>query len=215
MSIKLLITGTDTGVGKTYVSAALLRMLRRRGLSVIGVKPLATGGVRQNNQLYNDDALMLMASASVRLPYSQINPFIFEQPIAPHIAAQYCNQRLTAELLREKCEEAFNYPADICLIEGVGGWYTPLNEHETMADFAILCDCKIILVVGMRLGCLNHALLTQTAIERAGLSFFGWIANCLDPDMAFVNDNVATLQNRLTAPCLGVIPYNSSISPVA
>ena len=212
---KLFIAGTDTGVGKTWVTAALLQGLAQRQLNVFGIKPLATGGKPHSMQLVNGDALMLMQSASVKLEYEQVNPLIFEPAIAPHIAAQLENQPLSGADLYSRCQFALHYPADICLIEGVGGWLTPLNEHETMADFAKLTASQVILVVGMRLGCLNHALLTAAAIEQAKVPFFGWIANCIDPHMAYLEQNISTLQRRIKAPCLGVVPYDFPHSEAA
>lgn len=207
MSIKLFIAGTDTGVGKSFVAAGLLRGLAQRNFAVIGMKPLATGGISHGDQLVNTDALMLMHSASIKLRYEQINPLLFEPAIAPHIAAEQQNQLLSAADLYSRCRFALNYPADVCLIEGVGGWLTPLNEQETMADFVKLTGSQVILVVAMRLGCLNHALLTATAIQQSGLSLLGWVANCLDPYMACLEQNMVTLKKRIDAPLLGIVPY--------
>ena len=212
MSRKLFITGTDTGVGKSLVSAGLLRGLAQQNLAVVGMKPLATGGIKYGNQLVNTDALLLMQSASIKLKYEQINPLIFAPAIAPHIAAWQQNQSLSAADLYSRCLSTLNYPADVCLIEGVGGWLTPLNEQETMADFVKLTGSKVLLVVGMRLGCLNHALLTEAAIHQSGLSLLGWVANCVDPDMECLEHNIATLQKRMHAPCLGIVPYDFAYS---
>lgn len=207
MSFKIFVAGTDTGVGKTYVSAKLLTSLTQRGYSTLGIKPLATGGIYYRNQLYNEDALHLKEKSSIQLNYSEINPIIFEPPIAPHIAAQRSNTPLSVSLLTSVCEKALNVSADICLVEGVGGWFTPLNDQETMADFVKAIGCKVILVVGIRLGCLNHALLTQSALQQSGVESFGWIANCIDPNMLFLEENIKTLQQRLQIPFLGVMPF--------
>lgn len=208
MSIKIFIAGTDTGIGKTYVTAALLGALSQRGFKTLGIKPLATGGFWRDRVLYNEDALDLQARSSVKLAYPKINPVVFEPPIAPHLAARQQNQTLTAASLLSACTDALNFPSDICIVEGVGGWYTPLNEKETMADFVQISGCKVILVVGMRLGCLNHTLLTENAIRQRQIPVLGWIANCIDPDMLYLKDNIATLQQCLSMPLLGVVPYS-------
>ncbi len=210
MSIKIFIAGTDTGIGKTFVTAALLDALTQRGLKTLGIKPLATGGFWRNDQLYNEDALNLHSKSSVKLAYPKINPVVFEPAIAPHLAARQQNQILTAASLLSACAEALNFPADVCIVEGVGGWNTPLNERETMADFVKISGCKVILVVGMRLGCLNHTLLTESAIRQKKIPALGWIANCIDPGMLYLRDNIATLQQRLNMPLLGVVPYSST-----
>ena len=207
MSLRIFITGTDTGIGKTYVTAALLGALSQRGLKTLGIKPLATGGFWRDHNLYNEDALDLQAKSSVKLAYPKINPVVFEPAIAPHLAARQQNQTLTAASLLSACTAALNFPTDVCIVEGVGGWNTPLNDTETMADFVQISGCKVILVVGMRLGCLNHTLLTVNAIRQMQIPALGWIANCIDPDMLYLNDNIATLQQCLTMPLLGVVPY--------
>jgi dethiobiotin synthetase len=210
MSVRIFITGTDTGIGKTYVTTSLLHALSQRGFATIGIKPLATGGFWQNGQMCNEDALALANNASIKLAYAQINPVIFTPPIAPHLAAQEQGKVLSANSLMDACAEAFNYPADVCFVEGVGGWLTPLNERETMADFVRISGCKVILVVGMRLGCLNHTLLTYDMITQMQIPLLGWIANCLDPNMLYLAENIATLQQRLAIPYLGTVPYASN-----
>ena len=211
MSYKIFVAGTDTGVGKTYVSTIILSGLQQGGYSTLGIKPLATGGVSYQNPLYNEDAVYLQQNSSVQLNYTAMNPLIFEPPIAPHIAAQQIQVALSVELLTKACGKALNTPVDICLVEGVGGWFTPLNDRETMADFVKRIDCKVLLVVGIRLGCLNHALLTQSALQQSGIESLGWIANCIDPNMLFWEENIKTLQGYLKMPFLGFLPWQNRV----
>ncbi|SRR5579883_73169 len=206
-NMKLFIAGTDTEIGKTYISTGILQAFNQRGLSTLGCKPIATGCVWQQNQLRNEDAVALQRAASIKLPYHRINPFAFEPPIAPHIAANQNQQLLSVQTLNEKMDYALNYPADVCLIEGVGGWYVPLNERETMADFVIAQQLKVILVIGIRLGCINHSLLTFRAMQHDGVEVIGWVANCIHPDMDYCYENISTLQNWLPIPCLGKVGY--------
>lgn len=209
--MNIFITGTDTGVGKTYISTRLLNHYNEQGLKTIGLKPVATGCDLLNGKLYNDDALALQQAASIKLDYDWVNPFAFEPPIAPHIAAMQENKSITIASLSEKLMHALNTPADIRIIEGAGGWLLPLNERETMADFVAQENFAVILVVGMRLGCLNHALLTAHAIHTAKVNCIGWIANCIDPNMPHLQENIATLKQRLTIPC---ITDNHNINPL-
>lgn len=207
MKHKIFITGTDTHIGKTYISVGLLKLFTQWGYTTLGLKPLATGGIRQNSFLYNADALALQQASSVKLAYYRLNPFCFEPPIAPHIAAASLKKTLSVELLKRKTEYGLYYPVDVCLVEGIGGWYVPLNNLETMADYVISCDLSVILVVGIRLGCLNHALLTYQAIQSKKTMLLGWIANCLNPER---NDNeamIVSLKQWLPIPFLGTVEY--------
>lgn len=200
------VTGTDTGVGKTEVSAALLYGLAQAGLRVAAMKPVASGSEATPAGLRNDDALKLQARCSGSIPYERINPYAFEPPVAPHIAAR----DVGAEISLQRLEAGFRTlatEADCVLVEGVGGFEVPLGEVETTADLARVLDLPVILVVGMRLGCINHALLTAAAIARQGLPCAGWVANCVDPDMARMQENVDALRLRLSAPLLGVVPW--------
>lgn len=200
--MNIFITGTDTGVGKTYISTRLLKHYNEQGLKTIGLKPVASGCELLNGKLYNDDALALQQAASIKLDYDWVNPFAFEPPIAPHIAAMQENKSITIASLSEKLAPALNTPADVRIIEGAGGWLLPLNERETMADFVAQENFAVILVVGMRLGCLNHALLTAHAMQAANINCLGWIANCIDPNMPYLQENIATLKQRLAIPCI-------------
>jgi dethiobiotin synthetase len=199
------ITGTDTGVGKTWMTAALIHALAAHGYRVAGIKPLACGGHATSEGWRHEDAELLMQQASVVLPYEAVNPYLLREPVAPHIAATQAGIRLSAAALHEACttlEEQLDY----LLIEGVGGWEVPLNDDETTAHFARLLGLPVVLVVGMRLGCLNHALLTGDAIARQKLKLAGWIANIIDPGMHKLQDNIAALETRLSAPRLGTVP---------
>lgn len=149
----------------------------------------------------------MQAASSIKLDYDKINPFAFEPAIAPHVAARQVQRELNVNLLHQKIQYALNQPADICLIEGVGGWYTPLNDQETMADFVKINSFQTILVVGMRLGCLNHAILTMRALQQDNIHVIGWIANCIDPNMANRNESIETLRQWLGVPCLGVLGH--------
>jgi len=209
MSRKIFITGTDTGVGKTYVCASILHSFTQSGLSTLGLKPIASGCKHTNGKLIHDDALALSSASSVKVHYDTTNPFAFEPAIAPHIAAQLSGQTLNLPLLKAKLQPGLSVTTDITIIEGAGGWLLPLNETETLADFVIEQEFEIILVVGMRVGCLNHALLTERAIHHAGGNLIGWIANCIDPDMQHLEDNVDTLKSILTAPHIETIRHLS------
>jgi dethiobiotin synthetase len=210
MSKKIFITGTDTNVGKTYISVGLLKAFQQQGLSTVGIKPVASGCFLKDGQYWSDDALELQRASTVQLDYRSINPFAFEPPVSPNIAAISAGQPLNVQLLSEHCHTALTYPADICLIEGVGGWLVPLNAHETMADFVIQHRFDVIVVVGIRLGCINHARLTLQAILKDNLRVIGWIANCVDPEFTHMNETISTLQEQLNAECLAVVGYQGS-----
>lgn len=208
------ITGTDTGVGKTLVAAALLHAARELGLSTAALKPVAAGCEATPEGLRNDDALLLQSLVSEPLVYEQINPVALAPAIAPHIAAVEAKRALSVERLSGYCRAVLG-SADLTLVEGAGGWRVPLNRSETLADLARLLKLPVILVVGMRLGCLNHALLTAEAVQRDGLPLAGWVANTLDGDMPRLEENIASLAQRLPAPCLGVVPRLDQVSPAA
>lgn len=201
------VTGTDTEVGKTFVSAALLELARARGLACAALKPVAAGCVRSSGRLVNDDALQLIAASGADLDYGTVNPVALEPPIAPHIAAVQAGITLSAAELAAHCGSALSGDVDFAVVEGAGGWLVPLNENETLADVALGIGAEAILVVGMRLGCINHALLTAAAIAAAGARLAGWVANCVTGGMPVFDENVATLRARLPAPCLGVVPF--------
>ncbi|MFN7097813.1 MAG: dethiobiotin synthase [Gammaproteobacteria bacterium] len=209
--MKLFITGTDTNIGKTYVSCGILKWLNNAGFSTIALKPLASGCQQTHAGLINEDACALQAAASIYMPLSRINPLAFEPPVAPHIPAEQHNIQLTANLIVQQCQTTLATQADYYVIEGVGGWLMPINTKETMADVALQLQAKIILVVGMRLGCLNHALLTYQAIKQKNCSIVGWIANCIETNMLYQAENIAMLQQQIAAPLLGIIPYGATV----
>ncbi|WP_240696075.1 dethiobiotin synthase [Candidatus Macondimonas diazotrophica] len=198
------VTGTDTEIGKTHVSSGLLRLFASQGLKVAGFKPVATGCALTPCGLRNDDALALMRASTVDVPYDLVNPCAFVPPIAPHLAAEAAG----VEICPDRILGAFSTladRADLVVAEGAGGWRVPLGDDWEMADLARRLGMPVILVVGMRLGCLNHALLSAQAI---GGQLCGWVANHLERDMAAGAGNLATLQARMPVPCLGVIPYD-------
>lgn len=195
----LFVTGTDTGVGKTYCACALLRSFVARGVRAVGMKPVASGASEIAGALRNDDALALMAAGNVAAPYPTVNPYVFAPAIAPHIAAARAGVEIALPPMRAAYAELAR-AADVVVVEGAGGWLTPLSPNASLADFAQWLNAPVILVVGLRLGCLNHALLTAEAIGRRGLRLAGWIANDVTPDFAEAADNIAYLQAQLGAP---------------
>lgn len=206
----LFITGTDTGVGKTLIATALVHGFAQSGKRVIGMKPVAAGALLFDGKLLNDDVVQLMAASNVEAPLSLINPYVFEPPVAPHIAAAQAGISMSISKLKSDFE-SLRDTADVVVVEGAGGFLVPLNDKEDMADLAMALDLPVVLVVGMRLGCLNHALLTVAAIEARGLRLAGWIANSIDPQMMNFSENLESLKQRITAPCLGVVPYSNSM----
>lgn len=206
------ITGTDTGVGKTRVTLALMNTLRDLGQRVAAMKPVATGAVTTDDGLHNEDAVLLRQYASVAMTYEQVNPYVFELPSSPHLAARKAGVTIDMEVIRRRAEELAQQ-ADWLLVEGVGGWEVPLNDKQRVADLAHTLDMPVLLVVQLRMGALNHAFLTATAIRRAGIECCGWVANCIDPDFAFYEDYIETLRAGLDAPLLGILPTLSPDLP--
>lgn len=209
------VAGTDTDAGKTTVSAGLLAAARHHGLSTLAGKPVASGSQQTPEGLRNPDALQLASQCSIQVPYQSLNPYAFMPAIAPHLAAASAGIRLDCSGLQQAVRQLLARDADLTLIEGAGGWRVPINEQETLADLAIALQLPVILVVGMQLGCINHALLSTEAILRDGLMLAGWVANCTDPHMLNQADNLHTLQQWMPAPCLAVIPYLPSTQPDA
>lgn len=204
MSKTWFVTGTDTEVGKTAISCALLEAFAASGLRTAAVKPVAAG-CDENGE--NEDALCLMQSMTETLAYQQVNPVALKAAIAPHIAAEIEGKRLQAGRLAGMCRGVMHSAADIVLIEGAGGWRVPLNPRETLAEVAVQLQVGVILVVGMQLGCINHALLTAEAIARDGLSLAGWVANQPGERMSRHAENLDTLRGLLPAPLLGELPF--------
>lgn len=205
------VAGTDTDAGKTLVACALLAKARSQGLSTAAVKPVAAGCQRTADGLRNDDALQLLNQCSLPLYYEQVNPVAFEAAIAPHIAAQQQGRSMQVDRLAGFTLGVMAQGANLTLVEGAGGWRVPVNDRETLADLAKALNIPVILVVGVRLGCINHALLTAEAIARDGLTLAGWVANCIDPNMAMLEENLATLEQRIHAPLLGRVPYLANL----
>jgi dethiobiotin synthetase len=185
-------TGTDTNIGKTYVTAQWMRKLKAQGNTVLGLKPVAAGG--ENG--HNEDALIYLQENSIPLPYDAINPFFLQEPISPHLAAQHENIHLDSKTIVAAMQDSLHQSVDHIFIEGAGGVFAPLNETETMLDLMKAFDFPIILVVGLKLGCLNHALLSMQALQSAGLTIAGWVANPIDPQMLCVDENIETLERK-------------------
>lgn len=195
------ITGTDTGVGKTFAACQLLHAAQQRGLRTLGLKPLAAGAEKMDGEWRNEDALLLQEAATVKLPYASINPFCFELAAAPHLAAKKNGAILSAKIIAQNVRKVLDESEfDYCVIEGAGGWRVPLNDTETMADVVKLLQIPVILVVGMKLGCINHALLTAEVIKADGFALHGWVANDLGNPMPLLEENIATLERLLPAP---------------
>lgn len=206
------IAGTDTNVGKTLIAAGLLVAAKQQGLRTAALKPIAAGCETTAAGLRNDDALLLQSVITEPLAYEQINPIALQAAIAPHIAAQLEKRLLSADRIAGFCRGSL-MQADFTLVEGAGGWRVPLNPRETMADLVRILQLPVILVVGVRLGCINHALLTVEAIRNDGLHLAGWVANCVDAGMPALPENIDSLRARIPAPCLGVVPWLVSPTP--
>jgi dethiobiotin synthetase len=200
------IAGTDTGVGKTRIATMLLEALARADQRAVGMKPVASGCRETAAGLRSEDAERLLAASGVTADYAEVNPYAFAPACAPHLAARESGAEISLEKILE-CFRRLERNAPWVVVEGVGGWMVPLGARLTMADVARALRLPVILVVGMRLGCLNHALLTAAAIRREGLPLAGWVANLIDPAMTRVEENTAALAERIEAPPLAVIPY--------
>ncbi|RQH09798.1 dethiobiotin synthase [Paraburkholderia dinghuensis] len=211
----LFVTGTDTEIGKTFVSAALLRGFARAGLRAAGMKPIAAGAFERDGAWHNDDADQLDAAASVPLPSDLRTPYLLKEPAAPHIAAALEGVTLDIGHI-VACYRQARERADVVVVEGVGGFRVPLDATRDTADLAVALDLPVVLVVGMRLGCISHALLTAEAVAARGLFIAGWVANCIDPAMTFPEENIDALRERLAAqygaPLIGVVPHLRGVS---
>jgi dethiobiotin synthetase len=208
MSTSFFITGTDTDVGKTYVAAALIRGLRARQLKVSGYKPVAAGAKWVNGQLQNDDALNLMKEASQKFSYQEVNPYCFEPAIAPHIAAEQMGVEVQESILRSVCAK-HKLQSEVVIIEGAGGWKVPLNRTMGFDDLALSLGAPVILVVGLKLGCINHALLTEAAILAKGCQIVGWVGNDMNGNFEEIDANIATLKEQMKSRCIGYFDYQS------
>jgi dethiobiotin synthetase len=215
MTEGIFVTGTDTGIGKTVVAAGLVRLLARQGLRVIGLKPVASGAERTPQGLRNADALALSAESSVEVPYQATNLYCFEPAIAPHLAAAEAGVELEIDELVHWYRQA-SAAADIAIVEGAGGWRVPLHPKGFLSDLPEALGLGVILVVGLRLGCLSHARLAFEAIERTGrCPFLGWIGNRIDPGFERLDGNLATLARLIGGPPLAVLPPLEAPHPEA
>lgn len=205
------VTGTDTEIGKTLISTALMQHFVQNGQRVLGMKPVAAGAQLEGQALVNDDARQLQAASNVSVPLTAMNPYVFAPAIAPHLAARDLGQNISMKKI-EQAFQALSAQADVVIVEGAGGFFVPLNDHDDMADLAAALRLPLVLVVGMRLGCINHSLLTVSAIVARGLMLAGWVANCVDPAMQRLEDNISTLRQKIAAPCLGVVPFDEHIN---
>jgi len=205
------VIGTDTNVGKTYVASALLRHFVSSGKRAVGMKPVASGcelsahGIWQG-QLVNDDVVALYEAGNVPAALELINPYHFVPAIAPHIAAEKAGVEIDIDLI-VRSYQTLAEMVDVVVVEGAGGFFVPVSDQQTLADLAVKLKLPIMLVVGMRLGCINHALLTVEAIRARGLTLAGWVANRIDPDMPMFDENLASLRQRIEAPCLSMIGW--------
>lgn len=206
----LFITGTDTEIGKTHVATHLLRAGVARGLRCAGYKPVAAGAFETAEGWRNDDALALQVNSTAEFEYHEINPYCFEPPIAPHLAAAEAGVTIDRAQLNA-CHDVISAHSDWVLVEGAGGWRVPLGADWDFADWVVECDWPVLLVVGMRLGCVNHALLSAESIAQRG-RLIGWVANCLPPTQARLDENIATLVERMPAPLLGVFPADGGMA---
>jgi dethiobiotin synthetase len=202
----LFVTGTDTGVGKTVAASALVHRLRREGLRVAGMKPVASGCERMSNGLRNEDALALQAASAPRPDYADVNPYALEIPTAPQLAARAAGIRVDPVVLLA-AHARLAARADVVVVEGAGGWLAPMDDGLDQGDFARAIEAPVVLVVGLRLGCLSHARLSARAIVDDGFALIGWIGNTVDPAFAERDAYVDLLRDALPAPCLGVLPF--------
>jgi dethiobiotin synthetase len=209
------VIGTDTNVGKTYVASALVQHFVQSGLKTVGMKPVASGcEFNQQGELINEDAQALINVSNVKAPLDLINPYRFKPAIAPHLAAEQVGVAVTLDSIIQAYQQLTTL-AEMVVVEGAGGFFVPLNHTETLADLAVQLNIPIILVVGMRLGCINHALLTVEAIQARGLSLAGWVANQIDPDFDMFEENLSSLQQRIAAPCVSVVRRQGELNLTA
>jgi dethiobiotin synthetase len=206
------ITGTDTGVGKTLVACAMLQAFVKRGGKAAGMKPVAAGCVETPAGLRCEDVESLRATGNVAAPREWVNPYALVSPVAPHVAAEQAGVEIDLEII-DRYFRQLRDTVDVTVVEGIGGFVVPLNARQDTADMAEMLGLPVILVVGMRLGCINHALLTAQAIRQKGLRLAAWVANRIDPGMSAFDENRYALETRLAAPLLGVIPYQAEPDP--
>jgi len=206
--MSIFISGTDTDIGKTTAAVLLMQAFKQQGYSVAAMKPISCGCEDTDAGLRHDDALVLMEQASVPIAYDIVNPYVFEEPIAPHIAAQRAGVKIDIARINE-CYQHIKSQVEIVIVEGAGGWMVPINGTQTMGDIVAHCQWDVVLVVAIRLGCLNHALLSAASIQEHGCQLKAWVANCRDSDMLYQAGNVTSLRDRLNAPLLAELPEMS------
>lgn len=210
------ITGTDTDCGKTLITQGLMLLARRQEITVSGMKPVASGGITTTHGRHNSDALAIQKSCTKEPPYHLVNPYCFEPAIAPHIAAE--QEGITIEPgVIEVAREQLDAKSEMMFVEGVGGWRVPLGRDLDVAGLCKFLDTPAILVAGIRLGCINHTLLTVESIRASQVPLAGWVANCIEPDMQVREENIATLESLVDAPLLGIVPWleNATAEDVA
>lgn len=205
------ITGTDTDVGKTVISCGIIKYLSKKGFSVAGMKPVASGCKKTENGLRNSDALRLIEASGLDIDYRLVNPYAFEEPIAPHIAAIQTQTDISLEMIKD-CFKQLSEKVDAVVVEGVGGWLVPLKDDIGIDDMVSALQLPVIIVVDIRLGCLNHALLTCENILDKGLFLGGWVANQATPDQMYVAEQINSLRERIPAPLLGEVTYKKGIT---
>jgi dethiobiotin synthetase len=210
----IFVTGTDTDCGKTVVACGVVAALRARGLRVGVMKPVAAGAEAGPAGLRNQDALDLLAASAVDLPYEDVNPFVYAPPIAPHVAATQAGKPICFAVISESFAR-IAAASDLVVVEGAGGWRVPLGPDGDMADLAAALGLPVLLVVGLRLGCLSHAFLTAESVARRGCRLAGWVGTRVDPGMAVLEENLASLRGGLPAPCWGVVPHLARPAPSA
>ena len=215
MAQSYFVIGTDTNVGNTYVASALVKHFAAQGLKTIGMKPVASGcELNEKSELINEDVTALISASNINADLNLINPYLFLPAIAPHIAAEQAGVQIDFDVIQQAYEQLTSL-ADVVIVEGAGGFFVPLNKTQTLADLAVLLNIPMILVVGMRLGCINHALLTVEAIQARGLKLAGWIANEIEPNFAMFDENLSSLQQRIDAPCLSVVRWQGELNMTA
>ena len=214
MSVGFFVVGTDTGIGKTHAACALLHALARRHDRVCGMKPVASGGVETADGFTNEDSIAHRAASTVRVPPALDNPILLPEPLSPHLSAARAGTAISFEVVLDAAAE-LRRRTDALVVEGAGGFLVPLSQTQTGADLAVAMGLPIVLVVGMRLGCLNHALLTAEAIRARGLVLAGWIANRIDPDFLCPDENLAYLRTHLDAPLWADLPFSATPDPRA
>ena len=210
-SMRYFITGTDTDCGKTLVTLGFMQLCLERGLKTTGMKPVAAGALRTHEGLLNPDALAIQGLSNPPLSYSEVNPYCFEPAVAPHLATKLAGTFIDLDKIARQHEQLCK-THEAVIVEGAGGWKVPLNDGQDMADMCRRLNLPVVLVVGLRLGCINHALLSMDAILASGQPLLGWIANHVDANMSLAEDNIQTLKQRIKAPLLGRIPRLDQVS---